>query len=107
MKPKSKKEAILKALLDGQKLTTKSCMALCGTHKLTSRLPELEQEFGFKSIVKKVSSKSRYGGVDYYNQYSIDKSQRGRILVNFMKSEVRRKNGIKSNKLAKQLQSKK
>ncbi len=91
MKPKSKKEAILKALLDGQKLTTKSCMALCGTHKLTSRLPELEQEFGFKAIVKKVSSKSRYGGVDYYNQYWLS----AEAVVNVRK------------KLAKQLQSKK
>lgn len=75
MKTKTKTQAILEALLNGEKLTTKTCMQKCGTYKLSNRVSELEKRYNFVANRKWVKSKSRYGGVDEYLEYSIDKKQ--------------------------------
>jgi len=73
MKPKTKTEAIIQAFLAGEKLTTKSAMQLTGTHKLSNRVGEIERKYNVVFKREKVSSKSRYGGVDHYLQYSLPK----------------------------------
>jgi hypothetical protein len=73
MKPKTKTEAIIQAFLAGEKLTTKSCMSKCGTAKLSNRCGEIERKYNVVFKREKVSSKSRYGGIDHYLQYSLPK----------------------------------
>jgi hypothetical protein len=85
MKTKSKTQAILEALLNGEKLTTKTCMQKCGTYKLSNRIGELERKYNFFATRKWVKSKSRYGGTDEYMQYSID-NQQIKILKKLLKN---------------------
>lgn len=74
MKRKTKENAILEALLAGEKLTVKTCMEKCGTYKVGTRLIEFERQYHFAAVRKMVSSKSRYGGVDRYIEYSLKRS---------------------------------
>ena len=76
---KTKIGAILEALLNGHALTVRSCMILCGTHKLSSRVADLEQQYNFRAIRKWEESESRYGGIDRYMQYSISREDVVRI----------------------------
>lgn len=80
---KTKIKAILNALMDGKQLTVKSCMHLCGTHKLTARIIELEEKYNFKANRKWMTSKSRYGGVDRYMSYSLSKT-----TINYLKKKI-------------------
>ena len=75
MKTQTKSQAILNALLSGEKLTTKSCMVKCGTYKLSNRLSELEEKYNFLAKRKNTQSKSRYGGVDTYLLYWLEPDQ--------------------------------
>jgi hypothetical protein len=74
MTKKSKTQEILKGLLRGEKMTVKSCMRDYGTFKLSSRLGELEKKYGFLATRKMVKSKSRYGGIDEYMEYSLSQA---------------------------------
>jgi hypothetical protein len=73
MKPKTKTQAIINAFLAGEKLTVKSCMRLIGTYKISNRIREIEDKYNVVFKREKVSSKSRYGGIDHYLQYSLPK----------------------------------
>jgi hypothetical protein len=79
MKTKTKTRAIAEALIDGHKLTVKTCMVLCGTYKISSRLGELEKRYGLNFERKWIKSASRYGGVDEYLEYSVNKTNKKKL----------------------------
>lgn len=72
---KTKTNEILKALLKGEKLTVKDCMKRFGTYKLSSRLSELENKYGFFAKREWKEVKGRYGGVDRFLVYWLEKQQ--------------------------------
>ena len=78
-KTKTKNKAILQAFIAHNKLTVKSCMELCGTHKLSTRISEFEDKYNMLFHRKKVSSTSRFGGVVNYLEYSIDKNLKEKL----------------------------
>jgi hypothetical protein len=79
MKTKTKTRAIAEALIDGHKLTVKTSITLCGTYKVGTRLGELEQRHGLSITREWVNSRSRYGGVDSYLQYSVNKTNKKKL----------------------------
>lgn len=74
-KKTTKTNEILKALLRGEKLTVKDCMKRFGTYKLSNRLCELEQKYNFFAKREWKEVKGRYGGVDRFLVYWLDKQQ--------------------------------
>lgn len=71
----TKTNEILKALIRGEKLTVKECMKRFGTYKLSSRLSELEQKYGFLAKREWVEVEGRYGGKDKFLKYYLLEQQ--------------------------------
>lgn len=88
MRATTKTQAIARALVDGNKLTVKTCMVLCGTYKISSRLGELEKRYGLNFERKWIKSASRYGGVDEYLEYSVNNSNRKKLTKLLLEDKI-------------------
>lgn len=67
-----KSRLILEKLLQGRKISVKSVMISIGTHKLSTRLGELERKYDFLAHRKWVEVDGRFG-VERYYEYWLDK----------------------------------
>lgn len=79
MKIKSATQAILHALISGEKLTTKNGFMDFGTSKLPSRCVELERKYGIRLTRKEVDFKSKYGVAGTCYEYSMKVSDRKKV----------------------------
>lgn len=83
MKIKSATQAIIHALVSGEKLTTKNGFRDFGTSKLPTRCGELERKYGIRLNRKEVDFKSKYGVIGTCFEYSMkvhDRKKVGKLL---------------------------
>lgn len=79
MKIKSATQAILHALIRGEKLTTQNGFRDFGTSKLPTRCCELERKYGIRLSRKEVDFKSKYGVMGTCYEYSMKVSDRKKV----------------------------
>jgi hypothetical protein len=90
MKPNTQKEAILRALIAGETLTTLHGVRDFGTVKLNTRLGEHEKKYGFYCEREQVQFKTRFGTHGYYFKYKMKPTDRKKVSA-MLKKELRSK----------------
>lgn len=90
MKPKSATEAILRAIVSGQRLTTLNGFRDFVTSKLPTRCAELELKYGFRLNRKGIDFTSKYGIKGTCYEYSMKVADRKKV-ASMLKKELHSK----------------